>query len=128
MSEKTRVLLVDDDLFHRELLAEGLKDYYDYQVAMAENLPRAEERLREVTPDLIVLDCVLGDNRFASMDWARQLRSRPELADTPILFVTAYYREMEDRAKQIPRSAILPKPFTFEDVTRKMRELLTGKA
>jgi DNA-binding response OmpR family regulator len=127
VSEKPRVLLVEDDLFHRELLAEGLKDYYDYDVVVAENLERAEDRLREATPDLVILDCVLENNRFASMDWARRLRGTSALAETPILFVTAYYREMGDRAKEIPRSAILPKPFTFEDVTRKMRELLTGK-
>jgi DNA-binding response OmpR family regulator len=125
VSEKPRVLLVEDDLSHREILAEGLHGYYDYDVVVAENLERAEDRLREATPDLVILDCVLNNNRFASMDWAKKLRGTSALAETPILFVTAYYREMEDRAKEIPRSAILPKPFTFEDVTRKVRELLT---
>ena len=126
MSEKSKVLLVEDDLFHRELLAEGLRDYYDYYVVVAENLQQVEERLRELKLDLIVLDCVLGDNRFESMDWAEKLRRRPALSATPILFVTAYYNEMEERAKGIQRSAILAKPFTFEDVTHKMRELLAG--
>jgi len=128
MSEKKKVLLVEDDLFHRELLAEGLQDYYDYDVVVAESLERAEHKLREATPDFIILDCVLENNRFASMDWAKKLRATSTLAETPILFVTAYYREMEDQASKIPRSAILPKPFTFEDVTQKLRELLTGKA
>ena len=127
MSDRAKVLLIEDDLFHRELLAAGLRDHYDYRVVVAENLQRAEERLRQLTPDLIVLDCVLGDNRFESMDWAEQLRSRPHLSETPILFVTAFYREMEERANGIARSTILAKPFTFEDVTLKMRELLAGK-
>jgi DNA-binding response OmpR family regulator len=128
VSKKPKVLLVEDDFFHRELLAEGLQDYYDYDVVVAENLERAEERLREAPPELIILDCVLENNRFASMDWAKKLRSEAALAKTPILFVTAYYREMEEHAKEIPCSAILPKPFTFEDVTGKVRELLSGKA
>lgn len=127
MDEKSKVLLVEDDLFHRELLAEGLKDYYNYHVVAAEDLEHAEELLRELTPDLIVLDCVLGDNRFESMDWAEGLRNRPGISETPILFVTAFYNEMEERAKRIQRSAILAKPFTFEDVTLKMRELLASK-
>lgn len=127
MNDKPTVLLVEDDLFHRGLLAEGLRDYYNYEVVEAQDLRRAEDRLRERTPDLIVLDCVLGDNRFASMDWAEDLRRRPEHATTPILFVTAYYNEMEERAKGIERSAILAKPFSFEDVTRKMSELLAAK-
>jgi DNA-binding response OmpR family regulator len=128
MDEKSRVLLIEDDLFHRELLAEGLRDYYDYHVVAAEDLERAEELLRKLTPDLIVLDCVLGDYRFESMDWAEGLRNRPEFSETPILFVTAFYNEMEERAKRIQRSAILAKPFTFDGVTLKMRELLASKA
>ena len=120
------ILLVEDDLFHRELLAEGLRDYYSYDVVMAGDLQHADERLREMTPNLIVLDCVLGGNRFEAMDWAERLRSRPKLGKTPILFVTAFYNEMEDRAKAIPRSEILAKPFSFEDVTHKMRDLLAA--
>jgi len=128
VTKKTKVLLVEDDLFHRELLAEGLRDYYSYDVVVAENLPRAEEWLQGgLTPDLIVLDCVLSENRFEAMDWAERLRSRPGLSATPILFVTAFYREMEERAKGIQHSAMLAKPFGFEDVTNKMQELLAGK-
>jgi DNA-binding response OmpR family regulator len=127
VSESPKVLLVEDDLFHRELLAEGLRDYYSYDVVVAENLQRAEDKLQEMTPDLIVLDCVVGGNRFEAMDWAEQLRSRPAFLKTPILFVTAFYNEMEDRAKGIKHSAILAKPFNFEDVTHRMRGLLAAK-
>lgn len=127
MSENPKVLLVEDDLFHREVLAEGLRAYYSYDVVVAENLERAEEQLQKATPNLIVLDCVLGGNRFEAMDWAEQLRRRPKLRKTPILFVTAFYNEMEERAKGIKHSAILAKPFNFEDVTHRMRDLLAAK-
>ncbi len=121
---KTQILLLEDDAFHSSLLAEGLKDYYQYEVAPAENLEQAEEWLEKMTPDLLLLDCVLGENRFRVVDWVKVLRKRPALSKIPILFVTAYYREMQDQVKGIDNSDILAKPFTFEDVTLKLRGLL----
>lgn len=127
MADGAKVLLLEDDEFHRDLLAQGLEEYYDYQVDRAETIAEAEEVLKAGTPDLLVLDCVLADDRFQVIEWVRGLRKRPKLADTPILFVTAFYREMKEQVESIPRSSILEKPFTFEDVTQKMRELLGQK-
>jgi DNA-binding response OmpR family regulator len=80
-----------------------------------------------MTPDLLLLDCVLGNNRFQVIEWAEKVRRRSELSKVPILFVTAYYREMEERVREIENSDILAKPFTFEDVTQKLQRLLAGK-
>lgn len=124
MSDRARVLLLEDDEFHRELLAEGLEEYYDYSVDRAETIAEAETLLKAGTPDLFVLDCVLGDDRFQVIEWVREMRMRPGLETIPILFVTAFYREMKEQVGSIKYSSILEKPFTFEDVTQKMRELL----
>lgn len=125
-NSKTKVLLLEDDVFHRSLLAEGLEEYYECEVARAANLAEAEKQLESDKPDLLVLDCVLGDNQFQVIDWARRIRADGMLADVPILFVTAFYRATEEQARTIENSAILAKPFTFDDVAQKMRELLVG--
>ena len=124
---KTSVLVLEDDPLHRSLLAEGLEAYYDYDVIRAASLQEAEEGLRQVSPDLLLLDCVLGGNRFQVVDWVRGLR-QGRLATVPILFVTAYFSEMEEEVRGIEHSAILAKPFTFDDVTAKMRALLKASA
>lgn len=125
---KTRILLLEDDVFHRSLLAEGLEEYYEFEVARAATVSDAEEQLRKVEPDLLLLDCVLGDNEAQVIDWARKIRQDPTFAAIPILFVTAFYRAMEEQTKTIENSAILAKPFTFEDVTEKMHDLLVSEA
>ncbi len=124
MSQKSKVLVLEDDEFHRTILADGLEDYYDYEVFMAESLERADELLETLVPDLLVLDCVLGDDRFQVIEWAKRLRKRRVFSRTPVLFVTAFYQEMEGHVREIERSLILAKPFTFQDVTQKMSELL----
>jgi DNA-binding response OmpR family regulator len=127
MDRKKEILLLEDDPDHRSILAEGLEEYYDYRVTRAQNVQEAEECLQTIIPDLLLLDCVLGDNRFQVIEWAEQVRRRPALSRAPILFVTAYYQEMEERAREIENADILAKPFTFEDVTQKLQGLLAGK-
>lgn len=127
MTRRPSVLLLEDDEFHRELLAEGLEEYYDYRVERAETLAEAQKVLAGGAPDLLVLDCVLGSDRFQVVEWVRELRERPGFEAVPILFVTAFYREMKDLVETIGTSSILEKPFTFEDVARRMRELLGQK-
>ena len=120
---RTKILLLEDNVFHRSLLAEGLEEYYEYEVSKASTLDEAKERLGQSSPDILVLDCVVGENRFEVLDWARELR-KSGMASVPILFVTAYYGEMEDEVRGIEHSSILAKPFTFDDVTERMERLL----
>jgi DNA-binding response OmpR family regulator len=127
IDRKKQILLLEDDRYPRLLLAEGLEEYYGYKVVRAQNIQEAEEQLASMTPDLLLLDCVLGNNRFQVIEWAEKVRRRSELSKVPILFVTAYYREMEERVREIENSDILAKPFTFEDVTQKLQRLLAGK-
>lgn len=125
---KTKILLLDNDNVHRSLLAEGLQEYYDFEVAMAGDLGEVEEGLRKARPDLLVLDCVIGPNRSEVIDWAKKMRRNRKLATMPILFVTAYFRQMEEQVRGIERSAILAKPFAFDDVIAAIRGLLGSVA
>ena len=124
-NRKIYILLIEDDLLHQELLAAGLEEYYNCNVARARNLREAEEHLQTIIPDLLVLDCVLDNNRFLVIEWAEKVRRRAELLKVPILFVTAYYPDMEKWVREIEGSDVLVKPFTFEDITQKLRGLIS---
>ena len=123
MGKKIRILLLEDDPFHRGVLAEGLEEYYGYEADRAESPEQAEALLSKRVPDLLVLDCVMGGDRLRVVAWAKELRRRPELSKIPILFVTAFFREMEEQVRGIDRSTILSKPFSFDDFIQKVREL-----
>ena len=127
MSQKPKILLLDDDMFHRGLLAEGLEDYYDFEVTRADSLASAQQAVEDLNPDLLLLDLVVGDDRFAVLQWVKSLRfGGGPFENIPVLFVTAYYKEMEEHVRGLEGSLILEKPFKFEDVTEKIRELLAG--
>ncbi|HVT60185.1 MAG TPA: response regulator [Thermoanaerobaculia bacterium] len=124
MKRKSRILLLDDDVFHRGLLAEGLEDYYDFEVRKVDSLAAAKEKIGEFQPDLLLLDVVAGDDRLEVIEWVKQLRAAPRPVITPVLFVTAYYKDMKERVSGLENTAILPKPFKFEEVTQEIRKLL----
>jgi DNA-binding response OmpR family regulator len=124
VSQKPKILLLDDDMFHRGLLAEGLEDYYDFEVTKVDSLASARRAIQNLEPDLLLLDLVVGDDRFQVLQWVQELRKEEPFKKIPVLFVTAYFKEMEEHVRGLEGTAILEKPFRFEDVTQGIRKLL----
>lgn len=79
------VLVIDDDAIVRDLIARTLtRD--GFTVEIAENGKRGLELARQVMPDVITLDVMMG-----GMDgWQvlQELKSTPELADIPVVMLT----------------------------------------
>jgi DNA-binding response OmpR family regulator len=125
VSQKPKVLLLDDDVFHRGLLAEGLEDYYDLDVTRVDTLAAAQEAIEKVRPDLLLLDLVVGDDRLEVLQWVKDLRRDGPFKNIPVLFVTAYFKEMEEHVRGLEGTAILEKPFKLEHVTNKIQKLLS---
>lgn len=128
MSSKHKILVLEDDQLSQELLADGLEDYYDYEVRRCSNLDEANAVLEIFTPDLLVLDLVIGDDRLAVVKWVGEIRSIEKFAKVPVLFVTAYSEkeELVARVKEIERSDLLRKPFEYDGVVERMKHLLSG--
>ncbi len=126
MSQTPKILILEDENLSQEILADGLEEFYDYDVQRAADIESAEEVLASFLPDLFLLDVVLGDDQFRVLHWIKELRERERYRDVPILFVTAYANEMSRHLREIPRADLLPKPFVFEQVVHKIRDLLKG--
>src|SRR5678815_4133156 len=83
---KSTILIVDDEPFGRETL-ESILEPEGYTLVMAENGYQAIEEARAVRPDVILLDVMMpGMNGF---EVCRRIRSEKQLAEVPILFLTA---------------------------------------
>lgn len=81
---KPLVLIVDDEVPARELLATYLDS--EYQIAMAESGPEAVKRAKQLRPAAITLDVFMpGGNGF---DTLVELRKEPETANIPIIIVS----------------------------------------
>ncbi|HEU0291764.1 MAG TPA: HD domain-containing phosphohydrolase [Anaerolineales bacterium] len=83
---RTTILIVDDEPAGRETL-ESILEPEGYYLVLAENGYQAIEQAKAILPDVILLDVMMpGINGF---EVCRRIRSEKELAEVPILFLTA---------------------------------------
>jgi putative two-component system response regulator len=83
---KSTILIVDDESSGRDTL-ESILEPEGYILVMAENGYQAIEKAIAIQPDIILLDVMMpGMNGF---EVCRRIRSEKQLAEIPILFLTA---------------------------------------
>jgi len=85
------LLIVDDNASARETLI-AMLEYDNYHIEQAKDGAQALRLLQQTRPDLILLDVMMpGMDGF---EVCRRIRSTPDLAEVPIILVTA----LDDRA------------------------------
>lgn len=112
---RPRVLVLDDDpqalRFARDALAS--RGYAPIVTGDARELPRL---LRTDRPDLVLLDLVLPGT-----DGIELLQRLPELADVPVIFISAYGRdETVARALEAGAEDYIVKPFSPTELTARV--------
>lgn len=109
MTEKSRILVVDDTPLNIRVLVENLRD--EYAVIAANSGAKALELCaREAKPDLILLDIMMPE--MDGYEVIQRLKKFPSTASIPVLFVTAL-SEDRDEAKGLALGAAdyITKPF-----------------
>src|SRR6478672_11849812 len=86
MHVPARILIVDDNETNRCLLAARL-GAEGYQTVEAENGERALAVVREVEPDVVLLDVMMP--KIDGFEVCRRLKDDPTLGFVPIIMVTA---------------------------------------
>ena len=117
---EARLLVVDDEPSIVELLSVSLR-FAGFEVATATTGADALNLVRELSPDLLVLDVMMpGLDGFAV---AQQLRSSGN--PVPVLFLTAK-DATEDRVQglTIGGDDYVTKPFSLEEVVARIRAVL----
>lgn len=119
-----RVLVVDDSLSVRTMVERAL-EAKGLEVVAASSGAEAMERLGSAMPDLVVCDVVMPDvDGYRICEF---VRAHSALSATPVLLISGIVNSaVLDRASQVGSSAVLRKPFTADDLTRKVDELLTA--
>src|ERR1044071_1134967 len=117
-----RILIVEDEepltmLLRYNLEAEG------YEVETSARGDEADTRLKESTPDLVVLDWMLPG--LSGIELCRRLRARPETRQLPIIMLTARGEESE-RVRGLATGAddYVVKPFSVPELVARVRALL----
>jgi CheY-like chemotaxis protein len=117
-SERTRVLLVDDEPSVTRLLKLNLEQSGRYDVRVENRGAQAVEAARAFQPAVILLDVVMPD--LGGVDVAHALQSDPQLREVGIIFLTAVISTDQASAygQLIQAYPVLSKPVSIDEVTR----------
>jgi PAS domain S-box-containing protein len=109
------ILIVDDRPTNREFLV-TLLGYKGHRLLEASDGAEALEVVKKEKPDLVIADILMPN--MDGYEFVRLLRSTPDVADTTVIFNTAYYleREAQNLAKACGVNHILTKPSAPETV------------
>jgi len=121
--DKKQILIVDDDMDVLSVLNKGLTAE-GYDVVTAYNGSNALTVLNSTTPDLIVLDRILGD--MLGEEVALKLRTNPKTKDIPIILLSALFSKNDEVEKGHVFGSVkmLAKPYDMEILLPAIEELL----
>lgn len=121
--EPPLILVVDDDPTNIMLLSHILKKS-NYRVGQASSGRECLAYVEEAKPDLIILDIRMPE--MDGFETCRRLKERPDVADVPVMFLTAEGRSDENVEAGFGAGAIdyITKPFSRADVLARIQLVL----
>lgn len=116
MSEKKRILLVDDEETITRTLALFLEAGGRFEVRSVNDPTRAYDEALDFRPDLVVLDIVMP--QMDGGEVAARLHTHPDMKGLPVVFLTALVREAElgRQGKKVGGYPFLAKPVEPDDL------------
>ncbi len=123
--EKSLVLIVDDIPLNRKLQKTYLKEV-GYNVVLAENGIEALRRIKETSPDLVLLDVMMP--QMDGYQVCRHIKNNIKTRFIPVIMVTAL-NEIDSKIKGIEAGAddFICKPFNKLELLARVKSLLRIK-
>jgi len=124
--ESGYILIVEDVPDILRLLEETLK-FKGYNAVTAFNGQEALEKIQQKHPRLIITDIMMP--KLDGFGLVHRLRINPETREIPVIFLTATYVAMEDKAfaLNIGATRFIEKPVNFEHFLKTIQELLAAE-
>ncbi|MCB0155755.1 MAG: response regulator [Anaerolineae bacterium] len=116
---KPTALIIEDDPKLAKIFSEALK-MSDFAIEIFHQGDLALKWLATATPDIIILDIHLP--YLSGRDILAGIRTKPHLAQSRIIVVTADLFEAEDLQGQVDQ--VLMKPISFQRLHRVVEQLL----
>ena len=116
------VLMVEDEDDIREVARLALETVGGLRVEMCASGEEALQKATDFAPDLILLDVMMPGLDGPST--LQQLRLLPELATTPVVFMTAKVMQSEmDEYRALGAVDVIPKPFDPMTLASQLHQL-----
>jgi CheY-like chemotaxis protein len=115
--QRKRALVVNDTQEILELFGDIL-DGIGFESVLMSYAPRELERIREVEPDLIVLDFLMGDRELLGWQLLQKLKMDRGLAAIPIVVCTAAVKAVQEQQGYLTEQGVMIvlKPFTVDQL------------
>ena len=117
---RKRVLVIDDDLPLRGMLAAALRQH-GFQVLLAGDGAEGQRALNIHHPDIVLLDLAMPD--VNGWDFLQRLQETGHLGKVPIVVLSAHVRVEPAALLQMGVKAILPKPFNLTELIQVIEAL-----
>jgi two-component system, cell cycle response regulator len=120
-----RILVVDDNQDNIEIIATRLR-FRGYEILEASDGTEALRQVREMAPDLLLLDVMLPD--IDGYEISRRIKGATDLPFIPIILVTAR-DSTQDKVAGLDAGAddYLTKPINFPELEARVRSMLRIK-
>ncbi|MDJ0556822.1 MAG: response regulator [Microcoleaceae cyanobacterium MO_207.B10] len=116
------VLVVDDQLSHREMIA-NLLIKNGFKVISASNGVKALEKIKIQKPDLVILDIVMPE--MNGYEVCRRVKSNPQTKDLPVIFCSIKGEEFDRYwGMKSAADAYIVKPFHPQEFIDTVKQLL----
>ena len=114
------ILVVDDSPELLEVFKYFL-EHAGYNVISRLTLSNIAEDIRDLKPDVILLDVILSGEDGREI--CRFLKNTPETMDLPIILMSANHKALEEYTECVA-DEILQKPFNLSEVIQKIESVL----
>ncbi|HSW01875.1 MAG TPA: response regulator [Sedimentisphaerales bacterium] len=129
-----RILIIDDDPDITEAMSVVLRNK-GYEILVAHDSDQGRERLKEMKPDLIILDVMMRTSQ-EGFEFSREVKQDAQFKDIPILMLTGVkekkgidFKSAAGDENWLPVQAFLDKPVKPDVLIEKVQDLLaTPKA
>ena len=117
-----RALVVNDTQEILELFDDILSGL-GFESVLMSYAPRELERIREVEPDLIILDFLMGDRELLGWQLLQKLKMDRALSRIPIVVCTAAVKAVQEQQGYLTEQGVMIvlKPFTVDQLEEAVR-------
>jgi len=126
MSEKLRILLVDDEPSILKMVGKRL-EIEGFEVVMAVDGAEAVQKAQTEHPNLIILDLMLP--KLNGYEVCTKLKQDPAYKHIPIVLFTAKTQDKDEKlGMECGANAYVRKPFRAQELLEKIRSLIAAPA
>lgn len=122
--DKKKILIIDDEENFCNLVKKNVEKTNEFEVYAATNGDDGIKLIKEVKPDLILLDIIMPG--LDGGDVVSLIRSDSSIKDTPIVFLTSLVRKDEAGASFTKGYSLLAKTVTVRELIACIKENVRG--